>query len=113
MREKASKATDTRPKHRVIKSTASKLRVPLSVVAPLAKPFQTKPAKKVGRVVGFILWPPFVRGAWGELRQVNWPSRRETWKLTLAVFVFAFVFGTLIAITDYGLDKLFKKIILN
>jgi len=55
--------------------------------------------------------PSFFSEAWVELRQVVWPSRRETWKLTLAVFVFAIIFGLLVAITDYGLDKVFKRIL--
>jgi hypothetical protein len=50
--------------------------------------------------------------AWKELRQVTWPGRKETRQLTLAVFVFATVFGLMVTLTDYGLDKVFKKVIL-
>ena len=57
--------------------------------------------------------PRFFREAFQELRLVTWPGRKETWKLTTAVFVFAIVFGIAIAITDYGLDKLFRNIILK
>ncbi len=57
------------------------------------------------------LVPAYFRESWYELRQVIWPSRKETWKLTFAVFTFALVFALIIALTDYGLDKLFKKIL--
>jgi preprotein translocase SecE subunit len=64
-------------------------------------------------IVGLILVPPYFRNSWRELRQVTWPSRKETRQLTSAVLIFAIIFGVLIAITDYGLDKLFKKVILK
>jgi preprotein translocase SecE subunit len=73
------------------------------------------PDNRIGRFLnkrrGII--PRYFRESWGELRQVVWPSRRETWKLTLAVFIFAIVFGLIIALTDYGLDKLFKEVLLK
>ncbi len=113
VRERASKSSDAKPKRRVLKATAGNAARPLRALAPLAKPLKTKPVRKVGKVVGFVLWPSFFRGAWKELRQVIWPSRKETIKLTTAVIVFAIIFGILIAITDYGLDKLFRKFILK
>ena len=113
VRERASKSSDDKPKRRILRGTASRVGRPLHVLAPAAKPFRVKPVRKVGKVLGFVLWPPFFRGAFQELRQVTWPGRKETWRLTGAVFVFALVFGALIAITDYGLDKLFRKVILK
>lgn len=59
------------------------------------------------------LTPTYFVNSWREVRQVTWPNRRETWRLTLAVFIFAAVFGALIAGVDKGLDLLFKKIILK
>lgn len=73
----------------------------------------------VFRVLGLIfrplrwLMPSYFVNSWREVRQVTWPSRRETWRLTLAVFIFAVVFGILIAGVDKGLDLLFKKLILK
>lgn len=64
------------------------------------------------RIFKFLV-PKYFKNAWIELRQVKWPGRRETIQLTLAVFAFAIVFGVLITVTDYGLDKLFKKILLK
>jgi preprotein translocase subunit SecE len=73
------------------------------------------PDNRFGRFLGKRRhWiPKYFREAWGEVRQVTWPSRRQTWKLTFAVFAFAFVFGLAIAIVDFGLDKVFKRLILN
>ena len=96
-------------------------------VRVVAKPF--KAAHRVGRKEYYLplpdtrfgrflnkrryVIPRYFRESWQELRQVVWPTRRETWKLTFAVFTFAIVFGLLIAVTDYGLDKVFKRILLT
>lgn len=113
VREKAQKATTAKPKRRIIRNTAGKIGVPLRALRPLTKPFQVKPVRKVASFAGRIIWPRYFREAWKELRLVTWPSRRETWRLATAVFVFALVFGAIVAVTDYGLDKLFKNIILK
>jgi preprotein translocase SecE subunit len=78
----------------------------------------TKAAVKPLRVFGFLrflrfLVPKYFKNSWNELKQVTWPSRKETWKLTLAVFIFAIMFGLLVGVVDYGLDKIFKRILLN
>ena len=98
-----------RPVRRVAKAVARPLK-PLKVVA---KPFKIRPVRFVGRWVGRILLPRYFRNAYKELRQVTWPSRRETWKLTFAVLIFATVFGFLVAITDLGLDKIIRRIVLR
>jgi len=86
----------------------------------LARPFQIvgKVLAKVGhkqpfRFIGHMLWLAYFRNSWKELRQVTWPSRRESWQLTSAVIIFATIFGILIAIVDFGLDKLFKQVLLK
>jgi len=71
--------------------------------------------KGAGKVLGVFGWlmPKYFTNAWREVRQVTWPTRKETWRLTLAVFVFAVVFGALVAGVDKGLDVLFKKLVLR
>jgi preprotein translocase SecE subunit len=59
------------------------------------------------------LIPGFLKKSWAELRQVVWPNRSDTFKLTVAVLLFALFFGALIAGVDYVLDKLFREVILN
>jgi preprotein translocase subunit SecE len=46
----------------------------------------------------------YFKGAWYELRQVRWPTRRATWGLTGAMLVFTAFFVVLILL----LDALFK-----
>lgn len=65
------------------------------------------------RLIGHILWPAYFRNSWKELRQVTWPNRHESFQLTSAVVVFATIFGLLIAVVDYGLDKIFKQVLLK
>lgn len=66
-----------------------------------------------------ILWPlrwlipSYFINSWREVRQVTWPNRRETWRLALAVFIFAIIFGAMIAGVDKVLDLIFKKLILQ
>ncbi|MBX4190466.1 preprotein translocase subunit SecE [Candidatus Saccharibacteria bacterium] len=87
--------------------------------APVKKIGSSRPAKIAARPFRWLgkglawLAPKYVVNSWRELRQVHWPSRRETWRLTLAVFIFAIVFGSLVAGVDRGLDELFKKVVLK
>jgi preprotein translocase SecE subunit len=46
----------------------------------------------------------YFKGAWFELKQVRWPTRRATWGLTLAVLGYTAIIGALILL----LDALFK-----
>ena len=57
--------------------------------------------------------PSFFINSFREVRMVEWPTRKTTLNLAAAVFVFAFFFGLLIAVTDFGLDKLFKQLIVK
>lgn len=94
-------------------------RVSAKTSTPLKKLTKTQPARLIAMPFRWIgkalswLTPRYVINSWRELRQVQWPSRRETWRLTLAVFIFALVFGSLVAGVDKGLDELFKKVVLK
>jgi preprotein translocase SecE subunit len=76
--------------------------------APVFKPF-AKPL----RIIGKIIVPPYIRKSWQELKLVTWPDLKTSRQLTFAVLVFAIVFGAAIAGVDYGLDKVFKTILLK
>ena len=65
------------------------------------------------RFIGNMLGLRYVRDSWSELKLVTWPTFRESRRLTTAVIIFSVIFGLLIAIVDYGLDKLFREVILN
>ncbi len=80
-------------------------------VSFITRPLRTRPAKFVGRWIGRILWPRYFRNSWKEVRQVTWPDRATTWKLTLAVLLFAIIFGLAAAGTDWVLDKIIRRIV--
>ena len=71
--------------------------------------FRLRPIRFVGRILGF----GYFRSSAQELKQVTWPNWRESRRLTTAVIIFSVVFGALIALVDYGLDKLFKQVLLK
>jgi preprotein translocase SecE subunit len=72
-----------------------------------------KPFRFIGKWLGLILLPPYVRNSFQELKLVTWPNFRQTLRLTFAVLAFSVVFGAFIAAIDYGLDKLFKEVLLK
>jgi len=94
------------PKKRSLKAPVRK------VTGPLGKAKSKVSKSKVGKV-GRFLTPKYFRNSWAELRQVTWPDRRQTVRLTFAVIAFATVFGIAIAIVDFGLDKLFRELLLK
>ena len=81
-----------------------KRRINLPVKGKLAKNVRApKPIRAAG---GYFV------GAYRELRQVQWPNRRATWGLTLAVMVFTLVLAGFILGLDFGFEQLFKRILL-
>lgn len=120
-REKALKVSESNIKP---KRTAKLRQASSLIVRPVAKPTKKafskirrftilKPVFWLFRLIGLVLAPPYVRNSWRELRQVTWPTRKQSRQLTGAVLIFAAVFGATIAIVDYGLDKVFKSLLLN
>lgn len=71
--------------------------------------FRLRGVRLIGRIIGFS----YLRSSWQELKLVTWPTRREGRRLTTAVIIFAVIFGALIAGVDYGLDKLFRQVLLK
>lgn len=65
----------------------------------------------------FILIRPFVylgryiRDSWAEIRLVRWPTRKATWKLVLAIFVYTALFITIIMLLDALFTWLFSVVI--
>lgn len=115
VRDRAEKAGSAR-KPRRIKQVASSANSGLKSVSRHGrKEFHIikLPDNTVGRFMtkSRTILPRFFHDAWNELRQVTWPNRLETFKFTSAVLIFAIVFGALIAVTDYGLEKLFRKLL--
>ncbi len=123
LRQRATKS-DAKPKTRRLRQAKAVASSPFKrlfagvrrILRPfrfLLWPFKTKPFRLLGRFLSSILFLRYFRDSWRELRLVTWPSRRETFQLTMAVFLFAVIFGLMVAITDYGLDKIFRKVLLQ
>ena len=94
--QKPSKKSDSSTKHQ--KTSRLKLRR------------KNKDDKKPRR---FHIIPKYFRESYGELRQVTWPNRRDTAKLTTAVIIFAVVFATFVGVVDYVFGIIFKKVFLH
>lgn len=109
--EKAS-AKAARPARRSIASTI--LGAPFRLIGWIFRPlFRYLNKFKFFRFIGYIFVPPYFRSAWHELKLVTWPNFRQTRDLTFAVIMFSIVFGALVALIDYGLDKIFRKVFLQ
>lgn len=72
---------------------------------------ENKLGKFLSKRVHFM--PSYLRNAWNEIKQVEWPNARETTKLTAAVLTFAIIFGAIVYVLDFGLNKLFREILLG
>ena len=48
-----------------------------------------------------------------ELRRVTWPSREETFRLTLMVIAVAAVVGAFLGLVDLGFTRIFETLILG
>jgi preprotein translocase SecE subunit len=103
-----AEADKPEPSRRPIKKATRPVR---AVFSPIFR-FLGKILSPLKRPLKWLV-PRYFINSWREVRQVTWPSRRETWRLTAAVFVFAIVFGALVAVVDKGLDEIFKKLILK
>lgn len=119
IRERAAKSSRLRAgRIRRLKGGAGRLRIPVKRVWQAGhKPYHAIPQKETG-FWGFMtktrrFTPMYLINSWRELKQVTWPDRRTTWKLVLAVFIFAVFFGLVIALVDFGLDKIFKQLLLR
>jgi preprotein translocase SecE subunit len=124
VREQANKAQSAQPKQRRVSRGASAAAKPFRSAGRgvakgarpfgfLLKPFKTRPVRFIGRILYKILFIGYFVSSWREVRKVDWPNRRETAKLTFAVFVFALTFGLVVAAVDAGLDKVFKQLLLS
>ncbi len=115
VRERAN--TAKAPKNNRIRKSTSKVAKPLQKAHKFGqKEYHVPlPDNKLGRLLSKRgrLVPKFLREAWAEIKLVTWPNRRETYRLTVAVFIFAVVFGVMVALLDMGMDKIFKEVIIQ
>jgi preprotein translocase subunit SecE len=64
-----------------------------------------KKAAKKEKKVGYF------RGAFQEIRQVRWPNRKETWKMTLSVIIYVVILATAIMLLDALLQFIFNQLL--
>lgn len=114
MRDLAAKKPEA--KKRRLKVNTSKAATPLKKARDLGRKeyhLIKLPDNRIGRLLnkrGRIV-PRYFRDAWQEIRKTTWPGRRETIRLTIAVFIFSAVFAVIVAALDFVLDKIFRNII--
>ena len=53
----------------------------------------------------------YIRDSWKELRLVRWPTRKATWKLVLAIFIYTALFIAIIMLLDALFTWLFNIVI--
>jgi preprotein translocase SecE subunit len=54
-----------------------------------------------------------VKGAIGEFRQINWPTRKETTRLVLTVLGFSIGTALILGVADFGFLQLVDKFIIK
>lgn len=106
-------ADDSQPKKQTkttTKKVATKAKKSSKVEASVSKKKVVKPEVKAkkddsAKSMGYF------KGAWHELKQVRWPTRANTWSMTLAVILFTTIFVVLILLLDAGFKWLFEQIL--
>ncbi len=89
---------------RITAGETKKAEKPVKPVAVKAASAKTADKKTRGAAKPFVATGNYFKGAWYELKQVRWPTRRATWGLTGAIIVFTAVIAVIILL----LDALFK-----
>ena len=96
---KTPKTTNTKVKQ-VTKSPLKPAKPLKKALTPLA--FLGKPFVKLGR---------YLKNSWREIRQVRWPNRKTTWKMTFAVLLYTAFFILLILVLDIFFSFVFNNIL--
>jgi preprotein translocase SecE subunit len=119
LRERNDKAADakSKPERRARRAARSTVSRGKKVGGVLTTELHLTNRKENNDDHGFFsksrsLTPRYVANSWNEVRQVKWTGFKETWKLVFAVFVFSVIVGGFIALLDFGLEKLFRAVIL-
>lgn len=98
-RIKASDSPSKKPVEKLAKQKKTASTTDPAGVDPTAK------KTPLGAFIGYF------KGAWYEIRQVVWPSRSATWKLTVAVLLFAGFFILFSAVLDAFFKYIFELIL--
>ena len=107
------KASDDAPKKETVKKKTADKKAAKSVAAKKARAKSAVVKRDINAKTKnpFKAFGNYLRGAWVELKQVRWPTRGATWKMTLAVLIFSAIFVVLILLLDFGFNQLFELIL--
>lgn len=114
MSKKATATSKTKTKVTRIKAQADAKPAKPTAAKPAAKtkikPVKShRPAPKLLRPLAKL--GNYFKQSFLELRQVKWPTRKETWSMTLAVIAYAVILTTAVLILDNFFKWGFKLII--
>lgn len=107
------------PESKKASSPKEKTKKPVKAAAKVAekpakeakKPAEAKSAKAIKVAKKKQKQENYFKGAWKEIRQVRWPNRKATWKMFLAVVVYAAIFMVVILLLDLLFEWIFKLIL--
>lgn len=102
-------------------SDNKKVRAKQTADAKKAEKAERKAAKKAAREgkKTFVLFRPFVaigryfRDSFREVRQVRWPDRKTTWKMTISVILYVILIAAVIMLLDALFTFMFNKLLTN
>lgn len=107
----SKKTSGTTTKVTRIKASDDAKQVVTSAKASKKAPQKTTVSKEEKKTNPLVAFGRYFKGAWVELRQVHWPTRKATWSLTFAVLAFTAFFIVLIVLLDAGFKLLFERIL--
>ena len=77
---------------------------------PTKKPFQPAVPTYENKNI-LVRIGGYFTGSWSELKEVQWPTRKATWGLTIAVLLYSAFFVALIILLDIVFKFLFEQIL--
>lgn len=117
VRQKVETANTAAPKPRKVKKVIKKVSKPLNSAYHFGQKeyYIPLPDNRFWRFMNKRrhIIPRYFINSYHELKLVTWPNRKQTIQLTIAVFIFAITFGIMIAVIDYGLDRIFKILLIK
>ncbi len=108
------KAKTDNKKPKTAKKVATKVKIKESEKKVKIKEKNTKQDnnKKSNNILKFfnpiIRFNRYLVASWRELKNVRWPSRKETWQKVLSIIIYGLFFIVLVLFLDNIFDYLFK-----
>lgn len=112
----SDKSAKPKAKSAVRKTTEKRAEKKPQSVVKKAAGVEKKPWPKVLKPLYWLLTPfralgRYVHEAFVEVRQVRWPNRKTTWKMTFSVILYVVIFAGAIMLLDALLTLIFNNLI--